>query len=198
MNLSKDMLRYLALNFNGCLCRGCLKELVALEAEGRLAIPERVDTPERIERLAALADEVWHEFFVGLLSLDQIDYMVEKFQSVKALTEQISSGYEYYIFSVGGREAGFAGIHPESGKLFLSKLYLLKQYRGRGLSSQMLDMIERRARRLGLGAVWLTVNRHNTHSIDVYRHRGFATVREQVADIGSGYVMDDYVMEKTL
>lgn len=198
MNLSKDMLRYLALNFDGCLCRRCLEQLVALETGGRLAIPERVDTPERIGRLAALADEVWHEFFVDLLSLDQIDYMVEKFQSVKALTEQIESGYEYYIFSVGGEEAGFTGIHPEDGKLFLSKLYLLRRYRGRGLSSQMFDMIERRARHLGLGAIWLTVNRHNSHSIDVYRHRGFVTVREQVADIGCGYVMDDYVMEKTL
>lgn len=198
MNLSKDMLRYLAVNFDGCLCRGCIESLAALDSAARLVVPERVESPERIARLAALADEVWHEFFVGLLSSAQIDYMVEKFQSVGALTEQIGAGYEYYILSAGGEEIGFAGIRPEADKLFLSKLYLLRRYRGRGFASQAFDMIERRARRLGLGSVWLTVNRRNLHSIDVYRHRGFATVREQVADIGCGYVMDDYVMEKIL
>ena len=50
----------------------------------------------------------------------------------------------------------------------------------------------------GKKAIWLTVNKYNDHTIDVYRHRGFQTVRSQVSDIGNGYVMDDYVMEKEI
>ena len=44
----------------------------------------------------------------------------------------------------------------------------------------------------------LTVNKGNTDSIAVYLKSGFVVREEAVFDIGSGYVMDDYVMEKRL
>lgn len=91
---------------------------------------------------------------------------------------------------------GYTGIHPEDGKLFLSKLYLRKECRGLGLASQAFAFLEDYCRAHGLSAIWLTVNRHNDHSVQVYEHKGFVTVREQAADIGHGYVMDDFVMEK--
>ena len=52
---------------------------------------EAVRTPEQSEALAAIADEVWHEHFASILSPEQIDYMVERFQSVPALTDQLQN-----------------------------------------------------------------------------------------------------------
>lgn len=49
-----------------------------------------------------------------------------------------------------------------------------------------------------LNKIWLTVNKRNFRSIDVYKHFGFETVREEYTDIGAGYVMDDYIMELKL
>ena len=46
-----------------------------------------------------------------------------------------------------------------------------------------------------LDKIWLTCNRHNTNSHEVYKHLGFVTVREEKADIGEGFVMDDFIME---
>jgi ribosomal protein S18 acetylase RimI-like enzyme len=46
--------------------------------------------------------------------------------------------------------------------------------------------------------IWLTVNRYNDATIAVYEKKGFRTVRTQVADIGNGFVMDDYIMEKEI
>jgi ribosomal protein S18 acetylase RimI-like enzyme len=46
-----------------------------------------------------------------------------------------------------------------------------------------------------LKTIWLTCNRNNTESLAVYEHLGFKKVREEVADIGNGFVMDDYIME---
>jgi ribosomal protein S18 acetylase RimI-like enzyme len=89
-------------------------------------------------------------------------------------------------------------IKEESGKLFLSKFYILEQFRGKGYASAAFDFMEQFARQNSLSAIWLTVNKDNDHSISVYRHRGFEIVRVQVADIGGGYVMDDYIMEKTI
>lgn len=58
----------------------------------------RIQTEEEIGELAQLASAIWHEYFVAILSDEQIDYMVGKFQSYPALTDQIhQQGYEYFM-----------------------------------------------------------------------------------------------------
>ncbi|MFC3799155.1 GNAT family N-acetyltransferase [Cohnella sp. GCM10012308] len=149
--------------------------------------------------VAGLASEIWHEYYGALLSLEQIDYMVDKFQSPGAIADQIAQqGYEYYLMRADGADVGYMAVKAEGGKLFLSKLYVLKAHRGRGYASRAMAVIMQLCRERGLGAVWLTVNRHNEGSIAVYEKKGFKKVREQIADIGNGYVMDDFIMEKEI
>ena len=50
-------------------------------------------------------------------------------------------------------------------------------------------------RREGYRAIWLTVNKHNSGSVAAYERLGMTRVRSQVAGIGGGFVMDDYVYE---
>ena len=158
-----------------------------------------VKTGEDIAALAAIANEVWHQHFASILSPEQIDYMVERFQSVPAVTGQLANeGYEYYFIRVGEKNIGYAGIKPEAGKLFLSKLYILYPYRGNGFASRAFEFMEGICRERRLRSIWLTVNRYNTDTIAVYQKKGFKTIRTQVADIGNGFVMDDYIMEKTV
>lgn len=152
-------------------------------------------TDTEIETLAALADEIWHEFFPGIISDAQVDYMVEKFQSAPAMRQQIAEGYRYYLVYAGAELIGYTGVYPEEELLFLSKLYLKKQHRGHGYGRKMIEFVAGLARELGKSGVYLTVNRYNENTIAVYHATGFETVRTQVADIGNGYVMDDYVMQ---
>lgn len=150
----------------------------------------------QIETLAALADEIWHEFFPSILTEGQINYMVEKFQSPPAMRDQIANnGYRYYFVMLDGETIGYIGIQPEDELLFLSKLYLKKEYRGHGYGRQMIDFVVQQARELGKSGVYLTVNRFNDGSVGVYRATGFEMVRTQATDIGSGYIMDDYVFQ---
>lgn len=160
-------------------------------------VPVRTDG--QLTDLADLANEIWHEYFPCLLTPEQIDYMVEKFQSRRAMADQMTSqNYRYYFISLEGRPVGYIGVQPGDGKLFLSKLYLKKEYRGKGLAGRAFDFLEELCREEGLCAIWLTVNKYNDHSIAVYRRRGFQMVRSQVTDIGHDFVMDDYVLEKKL
>lgn len=152
-----------------------------------------------IPQLAAMADTIWHEFFPGVISVAQIDYMVEKFQSDRALRGQITEQkYEYYFIECDSSRCGYLGIRPDADRLFLSKLYLKKEYRGRGIARQAFDFIRQVTAERKLSAVYLTVNKHNTHSIEVYKHIGFCIIDTQVADIGAGFVMDDYIMQWTI
>ena len=161
--------------------------------DGLRVIP--VSNIELVYSLSAIADDIWHEHFTPIIGEAQVDYMLDKFLSPDALTEQINSGYQYYIFSFEYTFAGFAGIHKENGKLFLSKLYVHKDFRGTGIGTYMFKQFIELCKKNSLDTIWLTCNRHNSNTIEVYKHWGFEIVREEATDIGNGFVMDDYIME---
>ncbi len=155
--------------------------------------------PEAIAELARMAADIWREYYISIITMDQIEYMIGKYQSAKAVQDQIENqGYAYYVMVDEGGISGYFSVKEEDGKLFLSKFYVAKENRGKGYASQTVVFLEQLCRERGLSHIWLTVNRHNESSIGVYRKKGFRTIREQVADIGNGYVMDDYVMEKEI
>ncbi|MCM1382704.1 MAG: GNAT family N-acetyltransferase [Muribaculaceae bacterium] len=152
-----------------------------------------VKTKDQIERTAALADEIWHEWFPRILSAEQIDYMVEKFQSAAAMTRQISEeNYRYFIIRKGESCIGYTAIKPDGDSLFLSKIYIKKEHRGNGYGKEVFEFLKNICREEGFTSIWLTVNKYNESSIAVYKKIGFELFGEGVADIGGGFVMDDY------
>lgn len=158
-----------------------------------------VKTEEQRRELAALANEIWNQHFVPIIGQAQVDYMLQKFQCYEAMTDQMENqGYEYFFSCYNGRNVGYTAIQREEDALFLSKLYLRRAYRGRKLAKQVLEFLTVLCRENGLKKIWLTVNRHNANTIAVYQKSGFQVVREAVSDIGNGFVMDDYIMEKII
>ena len=155
-----------------------------------------VNDLQQIETVVKIADSVWNEYYSSILSKGQIDYMLDKFQSVASVKEQIEcSGYKYFLLP---GDVGYFSIRQDLDTLFLSKFYILKEYRGKGLASVGFDFLDNIAKENSLVNIWLTVNKENDNSISIYKHRGFEIVREQVADIGNGYFMDDYIMQKNI
>lgn len=158
---------------------------------------KRIETQREVAETAALAEEIWNEYFTGIIGKAQVEYMVVRFQSERAMSEFIASGGSYYKITQDGSQCGYFAVTDKQkpATLFLSKLYLKKDARGQGLSRLAIETIKQLARKKGLPVVWLTVNKGNTHTIDVYKHFGFVIVDSIVKDIGGGFVMDDYVME---
>ena len=154
-----------------------------------------VTNMELVYSLVPVAEEIWREHYIPIIGEKQVEYMLEKFLSAEALVEQINSGYEYFLLSYDYTFAGFAGIKEEDGRLFLSKLYVDKDFRGIGIASYMFQKFVEICKMRDLHKIWLTCNRHNTNSYEVYKHLGFVTVREEKTDIGEGFVMDDFIME---
>lgn len=162
---------------------------------GQLEV-RKAETDTQVREIADLAKVIWNEHFTPIIGKDQVDYMVEKFQSYPALKEQISEEYEYYQIFSGGEFCGYTGIHPgEDNRLFLSKLYLKKESRGHHLATGAFSFLKEICRERGYSAIWLTCNKHNDNSLGVYRHFGFEIIDTQEADIGGGFIMDDYIME---
>lgn len=149
---------------------------------------------EDIEVLSALAEEIWHEHYSSILSPAQIEYMLKKFQSPSAILSQIEAqSYRYFFLMLNECPVGYLAWRPEEYGAFISKIYIQKRARGNGLARLAISSVEET---LGKGILSLTVNRYNEHSIAAYQHLGFTITKEQQADIGEGYIMDDYIMEK--
>ena len=125
--------------------------------------------------------------------------MVEKFQSMPAIDKAIEEeGYQYFLEVLGDTPIGYMGVKEQEDALLLSKLYLMKPFRGQRRSNVFFEKAEEIAREKGKDKVRLFVNRYNYNSVRVYLRRGFRIIKEEKTDIGSGFICDDYVMEKEL
>ena len=93
---------------------------------------------------------------------------------------------------------GYTGgcAEPETGRFFISKIYLSAAERGRHFASAIVRFYDELCRERGLSAMYLTVNKGNEFGIRAYEGNGFTTVDAAVTDIGAGFVMDDYIMER--
>ena len=155
-----------------------------------------VSDENRIEIIERLAVEIWNQHFIPIIGKAQVEYMLEKFQSKVAIAEQIANGYLYFLLASGDQDIGYMAVLPQADRLFLSKLYLLSSERGKGYGTNAVAFLENLAVEKGVGKIALTVNRHNSDTIGAYESLGFQNVGTVVQDIGGGFVMDDYKMEK--
>ncbi len=156
-----------------------------------------VNSPTRKMAVASLAEIIWNEWFPSIISQEQVNYMVKKFQSMPAIDEAIEKkGYEYYLLILGDTPIGYMGVVPEDDALLLSKMYLMKPFRGQRRSNILFDKAEEVAKEKGFSKVRLFVNRHNYNSIRVYLRKGYRIIEEKKTDIGEGFICDDFLMEK--
>lgn len=156
--------------------------------------------PDDAGTLAALAARIWHEHYRGIITPEQIDYMLAGRLEPAALARYGATAHcGLALLRVDGVAAGYCSWSPAApGEMKLEQLYLLREYRGRGLGRRMLEHVAARARAAGCGVLGLTVNRHNRDAIDFYRRQGFDVRAEVRVDIGQGFVMDDFVMARPL
>ena len=145
-----------------------------------------------IKEMSEMATAILREHYDPIIGKEQNDYMLNMFQSVEAVTEQLSHGYNYYFAKNDGANTGFLAFYPREGALYLSKLYLYKDQRGKGFSRVMLEFLKEKAKELGLNRIELNVNRNNP-SVKIYEKLGFTVAWEEKNDIGNGFYMDDYV-----
>jgi len=147
--------------------------------------------------LSAVAQEIFVDYYKPINGIESAEYMADKFLSEEAIKEQIEHDYVYKLMLKDGLPVGFCAYKIDGNRVFLSKLYMNKLNRNKGLGKLMLQDCIEYARKNNKKAIYLTVNKHNK-TVDKYKHMGFVTIDSVVTDIGGGFVMDDYIMELTI
>ena len=155
-----------------------------------------VSTEDQMATVESLAREIWTEHYRPIIGTEQVEYMLDRFQSKKAIAEQIKTGFLYFLIEEDNDFIGYLGVQPKSDELFLSKIYIKASRRGKGYGRKAVQFAETIAKEKGLRKVVLTVNKNNGNTIRAYEKIGFKNVESIVQEIGNGFVMDDYRMEK--
>lgn len=155
------------------------------------------DNENEIAEMSALASSIVKEHFDPIIGSEQNDYMIEKFQSVSSIKQQLYDGYKYYFVCLDYNKIGFLAYRIDENSLYLSKFYLDKAYRGKGFSRDMFDFIKNAAIEKSVKKITLNVNKNND-AVYAYEKLGFKRTAAQKKDIGNGFFMDDYIYEYTV
>jgi diamine N-acetyltransferase len=162
----------------------------------RIVPAQKTDLPE----IGRLAEIVWRAHYPGIITVEQIDYMLERMYSLPTMEQELSQGITYLRLLMEEQLAGFASYGPavENCRCKLHKLYVHPDQQRRGLGALLLGEVEKQARQAGCGALFLTVNKANQQALKAYQKYGFHLREAVVAEIGAGFVMDDFLLEKAL
>lgn len=158
----------------------------------------RKATSKDIPLIRELTFKVWPQTYAAIVSREQIEYMMEMMYSEASLLKQMNEGCRFIIAYDNNEPVGFASCQETEPSLFkLHKIYVLNSQQGKGTGKFMIEYLLNDIRQKGGSALQLQVNRHNK-ARNFYEKLGFVTIQEADFDIGNGYFMNDYVMEKKL
>ncbi len=147
-----------------------------------------------------LAHQIWPVTYGNLMSADRLQYMLQLIYSVEALQQQMEQlGHTFLLATIAGEPVGFASYSVTATKNVykLQKIYINTSIQGKGIGRSLINEVVGRIKPLQAVALVLNVKRDNP-ARTFYEKLGFVITKEEDIDIGNGYFMNDYVMEKKL
>ena len=155
-------------------------------------------TTQDISLIRELTFKIWPQTYAAIISKEQIGYMLDMMYSETSLKKQMTEGSQFLIAYDDNEPVGFAAYEETEPQLFkLHKIYVLPSQQGKGTGKFIIDRIIEKIKSQNAKALQLQVNRYNKAK-GFYEKLGFSVLKEINLDIGGGYFMNDYVMEKRI
>jgi GNAT superfamily N-acetyltransferase len=155
-----------------------------------------------LESVSQLAHDIWRRHYPGIISREQIEYMLEsRYAPARLRAESAKSGRGYLIARLGGVPLGFAALAAADdapGEVVLRAFYLDPAHHGQGLGRRFMDQLTERARSGGFQHISLTVNRRNIKAINFYFKAGYLIRSAVDISIGRGFSLNDFIMARRL
>ena len=149
--------------------------------------------PEDLSILNNLAEKLIPNQFKSVLNTAQIDFMLDKFYSQKALQDAINSGKDYFIASYNGEDTAVASVIQQGPDLFLmQKLYVEGKNQGKGIGTTLFNHILNyvKEKHPTPCTVELLINKHNP-GLDFYIKRGMKKIRDTGLDMGDFFINEE-------
>lgn len=151
--------------------------------------------------IQTIARRTWNDVYSKIISAEQIDYMLEWMYSDSALLSQMTEkGHHFILVKKGDDYLGYASYefdYDGTDKVKIHKIYVDPTFQKCGAGRLLIEHIESIVRNENKPALMLDVNKNNP-ALFFYERMGFSKSGEKCADIGNGFVMDDYILEKKM
>ncbi len=154
-----------------------------------------VDELEIVRELALI---IWPKCYRNIIGPDRVDAMLAVLYSTDALeAEMLEHGHVFWVARLGDMDVGYASAYRDGGRLWLKKLYVRDDFRGRGIGKSLIDTALGHFATDTPGDLALFVNKDNTPAINYYLRSGFQVEAEVPVQMGP-YGFTDYVMQKAM
>ena len=166
-------------------------------AEARIA-PLAADD---VERVAALAAEIWYDHYLGIITAAQIEYMLKQRYDPALVRAELARDDVWWDKLLAGEDlSAFSSylLTGAPGEMKIDKLYVRTRCQRWGYGGLLVEQAAAVARARGCDRLTLAVNKNNRQAIAAYLKHGFQVAEAVVKDIGGGFVMDDYIMVRPL
>ncbi len=158
----------------------------------------RTATKEDVNLINKLANKIWPVTYSAILSEEQLQYMMNLIYSESSLQKQFDEGHNFLIAEKDNNSVAFADYSLLKDNIYkLHKIYVLPNQQGKGIGKILIDYVINVVEKNKGIALVLNVNRNNKAK-QVYEHLGFKIISEEDIDIGNGFFMNDYIMEKKI
>ena len=161
-----------------------------------------VATENHLPIINQIAHETWYPTFGNILSEAQIGYMLNWMYSIDSLKSQVEEqGHHFILAQEDGKYLGYASYelnYKSESKTKIHKIYILPSAQGKGIGKVLMQYIEQEAIKAHNHSLLLNVNRNNKQALAFYNKFGFSAIGTENIDIGNGYLMEDFIMEKPI
>jgi len=154
-------------------------------------------TAADVPTIAALAETIWKKHYISIISMEQIEYMLQKMYSAESLLKQMEEGQAFTLAYLGDMPVAYISLSTnDHANYFIHKFYVDTTEQAKGIGTQLLEQVLKTLRTAK--TIELTVNRKNYKSINFYFKNGFVIKDVADFDIGNNYFMNDFIMIKKI
>ena len=162
-----------------------------------------IATEKQILEVEKAARDIWIEYYRHIFPQDQIEYMLKIYHSQEAIRKQIQNGTIYMVIMIKSEIVGYMCYYIEDDILYLPRLCIKKEYRKKGLATQLIERIETvflssENELTYVKKMQRNLSVRNTLAIEIYEHLGFRKKKRVTVNLGNGYFSEDYVMERRI
>lgn len=150
-----------------------------------------------VNTISLLAGSIWRQHYLGIISSQQIDYMLaQRYQPGLIIQQLTNSSICWRKLVLEEVIIGFSCYMrtTKPNELKIDKLYIHCDHHRKGYGAMLIADAKKIMQKNNLSSLILTVNRRNQSAIRAYQHYGFEIAGDSMVDIGEGLVMDDYLM----
>jgi len=153
---------------------------------------------EDLLKIEKLARTIWPTVFKGIVSKEQINFMLDWMYNLEQMQSEVKTGTVYELVYYENEAIGYCGYTKKQNAVKIDKLYIILEKQKFGIGSKVINHIYEYAKEQKLDSVFLAVNKNNSNAINAYIKNGFKIIEKVKNDIGNDFFMDDYIMKKTI